>query len=81
MVNANMRTAYSASAVHSANRENPTQNTPRQPRCMAMNGTTRNQSMRSSSASGRFWIAAESNQRAIATSRPPMAGASLVAPA
>src|SRR3569623_3118457 len=48
---ANMRTAYKASATHSANQEQPTQITPRHIRCMPRNGITRSQSTRSPSAS------------------------------
>ena len=33
-----MRSAYSASAIHSAVADTPTQNTPRQATCIAMNG-------------------------------------------
>src|SRR5947209_16763010 len=61
-----MRSAYSANATHSATQENPTQATPRQATCIAMNGSTRSQSMRSSSLTFDGSQAVASNQRTTA---------------
>src|SRR5487761_2236023 len=56
-----MRSAYSAAATASAVHEIPTQITPRQARCMPINGITRSQSMRSASASSPAATALVSN--------------------